>query len=185
MSMDAVALLRIPSTKLTATNAGDSSTFRTADGTALPIRALPDATMVFTKANFASEPDELGAAIRKLVGAVLDQHDDARGIYVFPERRESQGERLRRNHRGDGGDCGFWVPRVAADYVPKARPQTSRSGGDIERPARDDPAGHARCARGAVQKPGVDAFTSAASQMESLLAMPGMRESNSRPHWAG
>lgn len=70
MALDAIALLRLPATDL--------------PGGAV-LRTLDDGVLVRTRASFASEPDELALALRRIAGDALDRHRDERGVLMIPD----------------------------------------------------------------------------------------------------
>lgn len=126
MSMDAVALVKIPFEQLARglsphtdanVSAGDR-VYRGPGGALFRLQPLDDATLVFTPVPFATEPDEIALAVRTLLGGGLDAHDDKRGIFVLPDKAAPKGGGYAAA-LDDVGELGMWVPKVAADYVPK------------------------------------------------------------------
>jgi hypothetical protein len=71
MSLDAFALLRLSESSIAA---------RAPQG----VTALSDAVLFRTGASFAAEPAELAIGLRRLLGDLLDGHDDPRGVYFLP-----------------------------------------------------------------------------------------------------
>jgi hypothetical protein len=119
MSMDAVALVRIGLAELRVGLGGAEIELRGQNGMPFRADALDDATLVHTGMPLRdAAPDELGFAVRQLLGAVLDRHADERGILVF-------GSAIRPKAKtyaavvDEIGDAGEWVPIVAADYLPE------------------------------------------------------------------
>jgi hypothetical protein len=55
-----------------------------ANGEAFRIAALEDATIVHLEVGIGSEPSELAARLRELLGELLDAHDEPRGVPVYP-----------------------------------------------------------------------------------------------------
>ena len=47
--------------------------------------SLEDAVLLHTGLPFASEPEELVAKLHAILGNVLDEHEDPRGIFVLPD----------------------------------------------------------------------------------------------------
>ena len=108
MSIDACALLRIkkllqPKTPL---------------GVELPVAHWGDASVVSLLTSFrGQEPDEHALALRKLLGAALDRHDDPRGILFFPDVCEFRGKSYEAIVAEVEG-AGVWAPNVRLDHVP-------------------------------------------------------------------
>jgi hypothetical protein len=115
MGIDAVAVLRIRHLAAPATGFGPS----------YPVEHRGDASLLSTMGRFNSEvPDEHGLALRKILGATLDTHDDPRGILLFPdviwpktERYATMIEELL--------DGGVWVLKVNLDHIPRRFTQAS------------------------------------------------------------
>jgi hypothetical protein len=86
MSMQAVAIVRIDagSVRGALASAGGEDQRVGANGEAFRIVALDDATLVHLELGIGSEPSELAARIRELLGELLDQHDEPRGVPVYP-----------------------------------------------------------------------------------------------------
>lgn len=70
MSIDAVALLRIPEFE---------------PGDELDVRELDDGFLLYLSVPFGAEDDELLDALDELLGDALDDHDDDRGVFVLPD----------------------------------------------------------------------------------------------------
>jgi hypothetical protein len=102
MSIDAIALVRIPGW--------------TPDPQLFAI-ALEDAFLVPTTAPFASEPDELGLALRHRLGDVLDRHDDPRGVFMIPDVASPRGKTYAAVV-DEIGEAGTWAPIVAGEHLP-------------------------------------------------------------------
>lgn len=77
MSMQAAAIVRIDAQSVRAAlaSAGEEK---------VRIEALDDATIVDLGIGLGSEPEELAARLRALLGDVLDAHEDPRGVPVYP-----------------------------------------------------------------------------------------------------
>lgn len=118
MSMEAVALVRIRASVLAGSlqAAGPSGTTLVGvNGEALDIEALDDATLVFTSVSMReTEPDELGLVIRALLGDALDQHDDERGVLVFP-KAAAPASRTYDEAVAEVGEMGEWAPHASAE----------------------------------------------------------------------
>jgi hypothetical protein len=125
MGIDAVALLHLSSSTLAETLApvpGNPQALRADNGETLSLVELDDATLVRGFAPFGAEPEELGARLTTLLGRGLAQHEDDRGIYVFPDVAKPQS----RTYGGlieEVGEVGFWV-----DLPTAASSQTSSNG---------------------------------------------------------
>lgn len=111
MSIDAVALVRIPGWQ---------------PAPQLFAIALEDAFLVPTTAPFASEPDELGLALRDRLGDALDRHDDPRGVFMLPDVASPRGKTYDAVIE-EIGEAGVWAPIVASGHVP-ARLQNAAPG---------------------------------------------------------
>jgi hypothetical protein len=121
MSMDAVALVRVGVQELgdALGTAAEAGRLRGQNGMSVRVRALDDATLLYTEMPLRdAAPDELGFAVRQLLGNALDGHRDERGILVFasaitPKTKSYDAvvEEI--------GDAGEWVPVVAPDHVPE------------------------------------------------------------------
>jgi len=128
MGIDAVAVLRIAPSRLhaelaPAPNAPEALPdllFTGKNGLPLRVRPLADAVRIVTGAPFATAADELTLLVRQLLGPLLDEHREPRGIFVVPdvaargandETYEALVERV--------GDAGEWAPAVPEGYVPE------------------------------------------------------------------
>lgn len=86
MSKQAVAIVRIDAgtiRKELAAAGGDDRRVG-ANGESFRIEALDDATLVHLGIGIGSEPDELADRLHALLGEVLEEHDEARGVPVYP-----------------------------------------------------------------------------------------------------
>lgn len=70
MSIDAVALLRIPEFE---------------PGDELDVRELDDGFLLYLSVPFGAEDDDLLDALDEALGDALDDHDDDRGVFVLPD----------------------------------------------------------------------------------------------------
>jgi hypothetical protein len=110
MSMDAVAVVHVSLEEAKESLAeGESSQLIGADGTAFRVRPLADGMLVYTGLSLRdAEPEEIAATLRQRLGDVLDAHDDARGVMVFPERVRASGSRYEEVVEALG-DLGEWI----------------------------------------------------------------------------
>src|SRR6188474_379904 len=108
MGIDAVALLRI----------SGLGAPRTPLGTEHYVEHRGDATLLHTMNRFeGAAPDEHALALRELLGAALDAHDDPRGILFFPDVCEPKGADYEAIASAVAR-AGVWAPKVGADHVP-------------------------------------------------------------------
>ncbi len=87
MSVDAVAVIRVPYADVCKTHGlTPSSTHLAALEETFPFVPVgEDATGCFLLVPFFSDPADLAAATRRVVGSILDAHDDERGIPVLSD----------------------------------------------------------------------------------------------------
>src|SRR5690606_3660492 len=85
MSMDAVAALKVKLDDAKKTLKAAPGGLVGADGETIRVRALDDGILVDLGVSLR-DPDAVALALRQRLGAVLDAHDDPRGVMVFPER---------------------------------------------------------------------------------------------------
>ena len=131
MGIDAVAAVRIPIAALRKAlerppagaedeEGGDPrfEDFLGPGGMMFSVRALEDASLIYTSARFDNEPDEVALHLRQLLGQLLDQHDDERGLLLFPDVLEPSSSNWAElvDEVGEGGD---WTPIVPEGYVPR------------------------------------------------------------------
>ncbi len=83
----------------------------------LVLRTLDDGVLVTTHLRFGGDLEELGLALRQLVGDALDQHDDARGVFVIPDVAEPKAQSYDAMIE-EIGEAGEWAPIVSAGQVP-------------------------------------------------------------------
>ena len=108
LSTDAVALLRIR--KL--------SPSPTAFGAERSVDQRGNASLFYTFNRFhGTAPDEHGLALRRVLGSLLDAHDDPRGILFFPDTCEPRAKSYDAVVREVEG-AGVWAPNVSIDHVP-------------------------------------------------------------------
>ena len=108
LSIDAVALLRIR--KL----AAPPSAF----GVVRSVEHRGNASLFNTFNRFdGTAPDEHALALRRVLGSLLDAHDDPRGILFFPDVCEPGAKSYDAIVR-EVESAGVWAPNVALDHVP-------------------------------------------------------------------
>jgi hypothetical protein len=83
----------------------------------LLLKTLDDGVLVVTHQRFGGDLEELGSALRHLLGDALDRHDDARGVFVIPDVAEPRA-RTYDCVVDEIGEAGEWAPIVAAGHVP-------------------------------------------------------------------
>lgn len=104
MPIDAIAVLKIPPSALDALEEREN----------LMIEPLDDGFRLHLGLRFDDDPDRLGLRIRKLLGEIADQHDDARGAYVYPDVASSS-EKTYAALVDDMGEGGMFVAIASAD----------------------------------------------------------------------
>jgi len=108
MSIDAVAVLRIPNLPPPLTSVGPH-----------PVEHRGDATLIDLMVRFDSaDPDEHSLSLRRLVGPALDSHTDPRGILFFRDVKYPKAMAYDAIVSELSADGGVWAPKVEADYVP-------------------------------------------------------------------
>jgi hypothetical protein len=108
MGLDAVALLRIR--RLPAPVS--------AQGIEHLVEHRRDATLLHTLNRFhGTAADEHALALRQLLGAQLDAHDDPRGILFFADACEPSGKTYD-EIVAQVGSAGTWAPMVQSGHVP-------------------------------------------------------------------
>jgi hypothetical protein len=85
------------------------------------IEPLDDCALLHTGESFATEPEQLSARVRALLGeAVADRHDDARGIFYIPDVAAPKA-RTYDAVIAEVGEGGAWGPlRTATAALPAA-----------------------------------------------------------------
>lgn len=94
MSLDAVALLRIPS-------------FQPPDD--LDVRELDDGFLLFLDVPFEDDPDAILDAIVEAVGDAIAEHDDEQGVFVFPDAAEPEEASTYEQVLAEVGDAGMYI----------------------------------------------------------------------------
>lgn len=114
MTKQAVAIVRIdPETVRNAlASAGDDRRVG-ANGERFRMGELGDATLVHLELGIDREPDELAARVRALLGDLLDAHEEARGVPVYPDSYALE---------ADGWDAAIEELGEAADWVKVSAP---------------------------------------------------------------
>ena len=129
MSMNAVAALRIELARLTealgeaeapagAKTPASATWVNSLYGGAILVHQLDDGVLVdLGHALGDVEPDELGAALRAHLGPLLDDHDDERGIFIFPDKARPSDKAIAAIVE-EVGELGEWVQPPAAAGLP-------------------------------------------------------------------
>lgn len=120
MTIEAIALLKLTTAQIDQAFPAKGASRPGADGSALKLNALEDGVLVTLGVAFDLEPDEAGYEVRKRFGALLDSHDDSRGILIIPDRAKPR-EKSYAAVVEEVGELGFWALKVRADYVPAER----------------------------------------------------------------
>jgi hypothetical protein len=94
MSLDAVALLRIPS-------------FTPPEE--LDVRELDDGFLLFLDVPFEDDPDAILDAVVDAIGDALAGHDDERGLFVLPDAAEPEGASTYDDVIAAVGDAGMFI----------------------------------------------------------------------------
>lgn len=100
MSIDAVALLRIPEFE---------------PGDELDVRELDDGFLLYLSLPFASDDDDLLDALDELLGDALDDHDDDRGVFVLPDVADPDESETYEAVLAAVGEAGRFLPLVPAE----------------------------------------------------------------------
>lgn len=96
MSIDAVALLRIPDWD---------------PEEELDTRALDDgSSLLYLELPFESSPVELLEAVATAVGAALVEHDDDRGVFILPDAADPEDAESYEAVIAAVGEAGQWLP---------------------------------------------------------------------------
>ena len=94
MSLDAVALLRIPS-------------FQPPED--LDVRELDDGFLLFLDVPYEDDPDAILDAIVEAVGDAIAEHDDERGVFVLPDAAEPEDASTYDEVIAQVGDAGMFI----------------------------------------------------------------------------
>lgn len=118
---EAVALLKVPWRTLTRglkseVEESGIRLFANDAGQIFGVRPLKDGTLVETFLGFFQSPDELSLGLGQLLGNTLDLHEDARGVFVFPDFATPEVSRYAEVVDG-AATHGFWVPVAAPERV--------------------------------------------------------------------
>jgi hypothetical protein len=79
----------------------------------LRVESLDDCVLVHTSASFGSDPEQLAALLQERLGAALDAHQDARGLFVLPSVA-NPGARGYDALIAEVGAGGMWIDPPAA-----------------------------------------------------------------------
>jgi hypothetical protein len=137
MGIEAIALVKLTPAQIDAAFPAKGSERPGADGKPLKLIALEDAVLLILGVSFDIEPEEAGYEVRKRLGSALDAHDDARGILIVPDKARPRSKTYA-DAVAEVGELGFWAKKVAADFVPKARPKRDEVQEDVTTTLRDD-----------------------------------------------
>ncbi|MFO0561099.1 MAG: hypothetical protein U0269_23975 [Polyangiales bacterium] len=137
MGIEAIALVKLTPAQIDAAFPAKGAERPGADGKPLKLVALEDAVLLVLGVSFDMEPDEAGYEVRKRLGAALDAHDDSHGILIVPDKARPRSKKYA-DAVDEVGDLGFWAKKVAADFVPKARPKRDEVEEDITATLKDD-----------------------------------------------
>lgn len=85
-------------------------------GQLLGLSKLKDATVVHTFLPFFSSPDELSLGVGQLLGELLRDHDDERGVFIVPDHRQPAAKSYAR-YVEDAEHDGLWVPLASPERV--------------------------------------------------------------------
>lgn len=96
MAITAIVLLKVDS-------------FTLAPESGMRAEALDDAVLLYTGMPFASEPTELTAKLQAVLGDVLDEHEDPRGVFVLPDVAGPKA-RSYLDVIDEVGEGGAWIP---------------------------------------------------------------------------
>lgn len=83
------------------------------NGTPFIVNALADGACIHTGASFAEEAEELSGGVRAVLGDLLDEHHDERGIFFFPDVTKPEAGETYDALVERVGDAGQWAPVVA------------------------------------------------------------------------
>jgi hypothetical protein len=199
MAIEAIALLKLTRAQMEAAFPAKGAERPGADGRPLKLSALDDAVLLVLGASFDLEPDEASALLRARLGAALDQHADARGVLVIPDKARPSARRYDEAVE-EVGDLGFWARKVDAGFVPAPRPAVAEEAVDVDmdqdeddgeddgEPLGDDPfSGAMKNLLGGGFSPdvlaqaqamlsgpgGADLFAMAQKQVAAMMAEPG------------
>jgi hypothetical protein len=137
MGIEAIALVKLTPAQIDAAFPAKGAERPGADGKPLKLVALEDAVLLVLGVSFDMEPDEAGYEVRKRLGAALDAHDDSHGILIVPDKARPRSKKYA-DAVEEVGDLGFWAKKVAADFVPKARPKRAEVEEDLTATLKDD-----------------------------------------------
>jgi hypothetical protein len=118
VSIDAIALVKVPyATACKLHNIEPAQTSAGALTESYPFVPVgQDATACYLDVPFSSEPADLAAATRHLMGKALDPHDDPKGVLIAPSvALERQAFSSYAEAVTEVGEVGEWVPKVTAE----------------------------------------------------------------------
>ncbi len=130
MSLNAIAVLRIPEDALLeglgegevpigAKTPQDGRWLASAYGGSILMRPIDDGALVDLGHEVGDvEPAQLGAALRAHLGLLLNLHEDARGVFVYPERARPASATTADAIIEAVGELGEWIPVVEEADMP-------------------------------------------------------------------
>ncbi len=162
MGLDAIALVRIVDLQ------NDSVRHR-----------LADCVLIDTHIPFSAEPAQLAVALRMMLGAVLDEHHDARGVLVLPDVAVDHAVRAKTYDAVIEaiGELGQWVPVLAQGDLPAmpdmdallGSPDMQAMLGTLQATLQNDPSAMAAMAQAAAS-----AQAGGGMDMNALLGNPAL-----------
>ncbi len=120
MSTDAVAVLHVTLETLREylEPAREGDGVESADGVSMAVTALDDGALVFTRFPLAdADSDQIAIMLRDRLGDALDEHDDERGVLVFPSAVKPKATSYAAVVE-EIGELGEWAPVVEEDHAP-------------------------------------------------------------------
>ncbi|HJL03940.1 MAG TPA: hypothetical protein RMH85_04230 [Polyangiaceae bacterium LLY-WYZ-15_(1-7)] len=132
--MDAIALIKVPLSRLQDAHGegeadGELLVFASPDGDDLAVEPLDDGLKVHLGLPFSAEPDELGMAIRLLLGAHYDV-DGAPRAYVYPDVAKPEATTVG-GIATELGEGGMYVRVPSAEEVEAAKKLTADDAVDL------------------------------------------------------
>lgn len=91
---------------------------------------LEDGILLATGVGFDAEPDEIAVALRRMLGSALDVHEDARGVFVFPDVVEPEARKYD-DVIAEMGEGGMWCPIARPEAVLEADEGEEQAFGDL------------------------------------------------------
>lgn len=134
--MDTIALLRVSPALLgralpTTSEGSDPSGRLGINGVPVHITPVEDGVLVYTQVPFASEPEELARSLKEILGNVLESHDDARGVFVFPDVARPKSVRYNEVIT-EVGEVGYWLRPGTSDRTDRTTASVASSGMEMD-----------------------------------------------------